>query len=437
MLDKTAARYYREDYSDSFADSDRYITDRYDLKLSIVGTKFGYSVSCQVYSIQIGLASYMQYWHYKDSELNEAKKTFSKIKSFTEQIRKYLEFNRHPMVSVLSQFKSHMSPIDIRHQERTGITSVNQAKFLPVADDYRVTLYGNRYPENDIGPLYSEPINEPNKSVEVSNKNSRDQQYSYKYASTQAWTYQFAGNEYIEKIFANKPKISYAQMTDGDMADRISQGWKVSLPIAKNFLIWFLSIGGTQELLNQSLAQGISPQQAVAKVQPNEKPKTPPAPPVEQTPADPNSKVVQIDTSNLNGLKPEFRVKVENVLRKLQAKGWQPKVAEGLRTVEQQKEKVQKGFSKTLKSKHLDGLAADIIDKRYGWGKEAANLDFQFWKDLGQAATEESLTWGGNFKNFPDVAHVEFITPKVTNAPTTKAPNKTPAGTIPAKSKTK
>lgn len=114
-----------------------------------------------------------------------------------------------------------------------------------------------------------------------------------------------------------------------------------------------------------------------------------------------------VDQRNLSGLEPSFREKVVRILRRLQAKGWQPRVGSGRRTLEEQKEKVRKGYSKTLKSWHLKGLAADIIDSRWGWGGEAANLDHDFWTDLGEAAKREGLTWGGSWKSFRDVAHVQ------------------------------
>ncbi len=53
--------------------------------------------------------------------------------------------------------------------------------------------------------------------------------------------------------------------------------------------------------------------------------------------------------------------------------------------------------------KHRAGLAADIVDRRYGWGGPAANTNHPFWRDLGEAARIEGLGWGG----FKDAAHVQ------------------------------
>ena len=92
-----------------------------------------------------------------------------------------------------------------------------------------------------------------------------------------------------------------------------------------------------------------------------------------------------------------FRAKVEAVLRALEGHGWEPIVAEALRTEAQQRVKVNAGFSRTMRSKHLpgpDGLAraADIVLKGHGW-----NAPERFWRMLGSSALGHGLIWGGLF----------------------------------------
>src|SRR6185295_5012023 len=86
---------------------------------------------------------------------------------------------------------------------------------------------------------------------------------------------------------------------------------------------------------------------------------------------------------------PVFKPRLEAILVGLRRKGWKPKIAELVRTSEQQKKKVATGVSKTLKSWHVPstigllangasavdvvhGNAADIVDERYGWSGLAA-----------------------------------------------------------------
>jgi hypothetical protein len=123
---------------------------------------------------------------------------------------------------------------------------------------------------------------------------------------------------------------------------------------------------------------------------------------------------------------PIFKVVLKQVLADLRALGWQPKIVHIKRTKAEQAEKVKKGYSKTMKSWHVDstegvmpvgrgayevvqGNAADVVDSRYGWGGQASSLDFQFWKDLGGSAKMHGCSWGGDWKSFKDVAHIQML----------------------------
>lgn len=84
-------------------------------------------------------------------------------------------------------------------------------------------------------------------------------------------------------------------------------------------------------------------------------------------------------------------------------------ITEGLRTLERQKMLVEKGFSKTLKSRHLDGHAVDfapLIDGEVTWKtppflpviaafKEAARLN--------NVAIESGSDWKPSFRDYPHI----------------------------------
>jgi peptidoglycan L-alanyl-D-glutamate endopeptidase CwlK len=124
-------------------------------------------------------------------------------------------------------------------------------------------------------------------------------------------------------------------------------------------------------------------------------------------------------------LGPEFGRRVDAVLQALEAKHWIPVIFHGRRTQEQQAEKVKQGYSPTMQSWHVEsthksarrfgvfyeirGEAADIVDARYLWSGPAADTKYQFWRDLGEAAKQQGLVWGGDWRK-PDVAHVELLT---------------------------
>lgn len=113
------------------------------------------------------------------------------------------------------------------------------------------------------------------------------------------------------------------------------------------------------------------------------------------------------DDPRLAELEPRFRRDVAAVLAELAGLGWQPRIASARRSAEEQEEKVRRGNSRSLASAHRTGRAADIVDRRHGWQGPASRRDFPFWIDLGAAVRRRGLTWGGDWQQFPDVAHVQ------------------------------
>jgi hypothetical protein len=121
---------------------------------------------------------------------------------------------------------------------------------------------------------------------------------------------------------------------------------------------------------------------------------------------------------NLNSLREKFEAmifhqKVRQPLAQLKsdlrAKGWKPEFRTTFRTIREQQVKYLLGYSKERFGYHNvtiggipQSLAVDVIDRRYGW-----NAPKKFWTDVGQSAQKHGLEWGGNWKNFPDLAHVQ------------------------------
>ncbi|MCI0541866.1 MAG: hypothetical protein L0Z50_42255 [Verrucomicrobiales bacterium] len=142
----------------------------------------------------------------------------------------------------------------------------------------------------------------------------------------------------------------------------------------------------------------------------------------------------------LKKLTPEMSTKVESVLKALEAKGYSPKIVDSIRTAEEQKKMVEKNVSETLESKHLDQKghgsgAVDIINNLKSWDYNDKKAE-EFFKELGSAAKDESLRWGGDFskksEDAPygwDPGHIEL---KKEDLPTeqkveTPAPTESPA----------
>ena len=81
-------------------------------------------------------------------------------------------------------------------------------------------------------------------------------------------------------------------------------------------------------------------------------------------------------------------------------------VVQGLRTIEQQKELVAKGASQTMKSKHLDGLAVDLMAFINGRASWELNLYDDIAEAMKQAAIDLDvpLRWGAAW-TVSDIRH--------------------------------
>lgn len=102
------------------------------------------------------------------------------------------------------------------------------------------------------------------------------------------------------------------------------------------------------------------------------------------------------DVAKLETLSAWMQPRARTLIHVLELLGFKVRVYSARRTLEEQQELKAKGWTTTLKSKHLDGDAMDlIIDPAYGY--RFAGL---VWTSFGGL-------WGGNFKD-PARAKVEF-----------------------------
>ena len=85
-------------------------------------------------------------------------------------------------------------------------------------------------------------------------------------------------------------------------------------------------------------------------------------------------------------------------------------VAEGVRTLERQRELVAAGASHTMNSRHLHGLAVDLfalVGNKVTWQPIVYN---QIANAMLSAAAKQHIpiTWGGSWTSFPDLVHWEL-----------------------------
>ena len=85
-------------------------------------------------------------------------------------------------------------------------------------------------------------------------------------------------------------------------------------------------------------------------------------------------------------------------------------VIEGLRTVARQKKLFNAGATKTMNSRHLTGHAVDLA----AWVDGGVRWDWPLYHLISEAMKKAAgyhsvqLTWGGDFKSFPDGPHFEL-----------------------------
>lgn len=117
-------------------------------------------------------------------------------------------------------------------------------------------------------------------------------------------------------------------------------------------------------------------------------------------------------TANMGFLQPKFRAKVEELIRRVNAQGYDAIVFETFRTRARNEQLSRKGTGVKPRADgtipigmHELGLAVDIISKAKKW-----DAPKDFWAAIGAAADELGLEWGGNWTRV-DKPHVQAVAP--------------------------
>ncbi len=114
---------------------------------------------------------------------------------------------------------------------------------------------------------------------------------------------------------------------------------------------------------------------------------------------------------NLKGIHPDLR-KVADLALQLTHVDFI--VTEGKRTYARQVQLVQQGASKTLDSRHLQGMAVDVVDVGGSYGKERMTQISMAFKEAAKLL-EIPISWGGDWKSFKDTPHFELDKKKYPN----------------------
>lgn len=114
-------------------------------------------------------------------------------------------------------------------------------------------------------------------------------------------------------------------------------------------------------------------------------------------------------------LSPTFKPLAKEILALIEYHKLPFKPFETLRSLDLQKEYLASGRSKTLKSKHLDGNAIDLvvnIDGKWIWDQEkgAYLFFYDFLGDVVKFHLGNKVIWGGDWKSLVDLPHFELNT---------------------------
>jgi len=110
---------------------------------------------------------------------------------------------------------------------------------------------------------------------------------------------------------------------------------------------------------------------------------------------------------NLKGIHPDLR-KVAD--RAIEISKVDFIITDGLRTLKEQREFVRKGASKTMKSRHLYGLAIDfvaIVANKVTYKVSAMRTVSEAFKAAARELGIE-IEWGGDWKKFQDTPHIQL-----------------------------
>lgn len=109
----------------------------------------------------------------------------------------------------------------------------------------------------------------------------------------------------------------------------------------------------------------------------------------------------RVRVADIEALQPVFRAKVETLLARMQADGFDPMIWETYRTPARAKLLSDRGTGIAPRADgsipigmHQLGLAVDIVSSTRKWSPKPA-----FWTALGAEAKALGLTWGGLWRN--------------------------------------
>lgn len=129
---------------------------------------------------------------------------------------------------------------------------------------------------------------------------------------------------------------------------------------------------------------------------------------------------MSVTDTRLAKVHPELAKRMYRIIQSLSTQGITLVVVQGLRTYAEQDAMYAQGRTKPGKrvtnakggqSNHNFGLAVDVAPMKAG--KIDWNAPLNVWQAIGKAGELEGLEWGGRWKSFVDMPHLQLPGPSV------------------------
>lgn len=169
-------------------DVDRVISDDIAVNIALQENIERHSIGLYVTNWKVGVSGYQEYWHYKPSEKKKARATHEQIIEILTQLIDDVEYRIVPHTLVKPFLRARLDNVDKEHKERSNITHYNWfLTDVEKAEDWRQTIYGNRYPHhhpNIIDDDWHEMHNQDDPRGKIEHKGqSRNKVYSVRYST--------------------------------------------------------------------------------------------------------------------------------------------------------------------------------------------------------------------------------------------------------------
>jgi len=135
--------------------NDRNASDTYRIWITKSGNSQGNSLALEVKAERDGMLAYSNIWKYADSELPLMEKTFDALVKISKDIKSRVEQEQIPTALIGPMFKNSTKFLSKDNQQGSrGVMNYRYSLQEPNEQDWRQTLYGNRYPSlEQIDPV--------------------------------------------------------------------------------------------------------------------------------------------------------------------------------------------------------------------------------------------------------------------------------------------